>query len=112
MIILDQRQTVPIDTVVCFKRNRLRRWRHIVRRYHHICHRVGLCSLAILVNSQLADRFEPDSKPAEFLDDSVFEKTGKIGGIDEEGEVIGLWRPSGRECIGKSPSSLPFSSNS
>ncbi|KAJ7310851.1 tryptophan dimethylallyltransferase-domain-containing protein [Mycena albidolilacea] len=46
-----------------------------------------------------ATGFEPDSKPAEFLDDSVLEKTGKIGGIDEEGEVIGLWRPSGHEHL-------------
>ncbi|KAK7015300.1 hypothetical protein R3P38DRAFT_2786819 [Favolaschia claudopus] len=40
-------------------------------------------------------RFEPGSKPAPFLDDSVFDKTGRIGGIDEEGEAIGVWRPSG-----------------
>jgi hypothetical protein len=45
----------------------------------------------------VADRFEPDSKPAAFLDETVYNKTGKIGGMDSEGETIGLWRPSGRE---------------
>ncbi|KAK7039435.1 Pyr-redox-2 domain-containing protein [Favolaschia claudopus] len=46
-----------------------------------------------------ATGFEPDSKPAPFLDDAVFDKTGKIGGIDEEGEAIGVWRPSGHENL-------------
>ncbi|KAJ6471943.1 tryptophan dimethylallyltransferase-domain-containing protein [Mycena sanguinolenta] len=46
-----------------------------------------------------ATGFESDSKPAVFLDDAVYSKTGKIGGIDAEGEAIGLWRPSGHEQL-------------
>ncbi|KAF7371204.1 Pyr-redox-2 domain-containing protein [Mycena sanguinolenta] len=46
-----------------------------------------------------ATGFESDSKPAVFLDDAIYSKTGKIGGIDTEGEAIGLWRPSGHDHL-------------
>ncbi|KAJ7730977.1 tryptophan dimethylallyltransferase-domain-containing protein [Mycena maculata] len=46
-----------------------------------------------------ATGFETDSKPATFLSDSIYDKTGKIGGMDDEGEAIGLWRPSGHEHL-------------
>ncbi|KAJ7779889.1 tryptophan dimethylallyltransferase-domain-containing protein [Mycena metata] len=46
-----------------------------------------------------ATGFESDAKPASFLDESVYTVTGKIGGIDEEGEAIGLWRPSGYDHL-------------
>lgn len=43
--------------------------------------------------------FEIGVKPAAFLSDSVYDKTGKIGGIDDESEAIGLWCPSGRGLL-------------
>ncbi|KAF7329012.1 Pyr-redox-2 domain-containing protein [Mycena venus] len=46
-----------------------------------------------------ATGFEADSKPAAFLDESVYNETGKIGGIDDEGETIGLWCPSGHDDL-------------
>ncbi|KAJ7033908.1 hypothetical protein C8F04DRAFT_957087 [Mycena alexandri] len=39
------------------------------------------------------------SFPASFLDESVYSVTGEIGGIDDEGEAIGLWRPSGHDHL-------------
>ncbi|KAJ7185512.1 tryptophan dimethylallyltransferase-domain-containing protein [Mycena filopes] len=46
-----------------------------------------------------ATGFVPDSKPAAFLDDAIYAKTGSIGGLNKEGEVSGLWCPSGHENL-------------
>ncbi|KAJ6584489.1 hypothetical protein B0H19DRAFT_1105243 [Mycena capillaripes] len=47
----------------------------------------------------LATGFQSDSKPAAFLNNSVYEKTGNIRGINEEGEAVGLWCPSGHDHL-------------